>query len=65
MRGKEESMFGRNGIHGWKMKIAVLVREATHILLNQLGESQDEEAGEFLNVVVEGFLPGVFCFFSL
>ncbi|XP_070283304.1 protein KHNYN isoform X3 [Myotis yumanensis] len=38
-------MFGRNGIHGWRMKIAVLIREATHILLNQLGESQDEEAG--------------------
>lgn len=56
-------MFGRNGIQGWRKKIAALTRIATHLILDQLGEGQDEEDGEFLNVVVEGFLPGVSAFF--
>lgn len=51
MRGEEESMFGRNGIHDWRMKIAALTRVGARLLLNQLEGSQDEEDGEFLNVV--------------
>lgn len=65
MRGKEESMFGRNGIHGLRMKIAALTREGTRLLLNQLGGSQDEEDGEFLDVVVGGVPAWSFCFLSL
>lgn len=57
-------MFGRDAIRGWRTKIAALTREGTRFLLSQIGRSQEEEDGEFLEVVM-GRLPAwCFCFFS-
>lgn len=51
-------------IRVWRMKIAALTREGTRLLLSQIGRSEEEEDGEFLEVVV-GRLPAwCFCFFS-
>lgn len=57
-------MFGRDGIHGWRLKISALTREGTRFLLSQIGRGQDEEDGEFLLVVVGRVPAWCFCFFS-
>lgn len=38
--------------------MAALVREGARLLPSQIGRSQDEDDGEFLDVVVGRFLPG-------
>lgn len=57
-------MFGRDAIRGWRTKIAALTREGTRFLLSQIGRSQEEEDGEFLEVVMGRLPDWCFCFFS-